>query len=133
MVEVASPSKSRILIVDDDLDIRLTLTDFLEDEGYWVKSVENGREALNWLRSNPLPRLVLLDLMMPVMDGYLFRSEQKRDPHISGVPVVVMTARGARETKAIDALEVLPKPLDIERLMNAIRRADGVAAAGGLA
>src|SRR5579862_4602951 len=67
---------SGILIVDDDPDIRDSLKEVLEDEGYEVNGVANGREALDYLRKSPRPCVILLDLMMPVMDGWQFRREQ---------------------------------------------------------
>ena len=69
---------SGILIVDDDPDIRDSLKEVLEDEGYEVNGVANGREALDYLRKSPRPCVILLDLMMPVMDGWQFRKEQKQ-------------------------------------------------------
>lgn len=116
-----------ILIVDDDVDIRDTLCDFFEDEGYTVGAAGNGREGLQYLREHPRTSLVLLDLMMPVMDGFEFRSEQKRDPAIAAVPVIVMTARGAVSRAEIDVDQVLQKPLKLDKLLDAIRRAERTA------
>jgi CheY-like chemotaxis protein len=115
-------SKS-ILIVDDDADIRGVLSEFLEYEGYSVATAAHGREALGFLRTHARPSVVLLDLMMPTMDGFQFREEQKRDPAIASIPVIVMTARGALESGAIDVAQVLPKPLELERLMAALDEA----------
>ncbi|ALK99485.2 MULTISPECIES: response regulator [unclassified Massilia] len=109
-----------ILIVDDDADIRDVLSDFLEDEGYAVATAANGREALAHLQAHPQTSVVLLDLMMPIMNGFQFRTEQKADPAIAAVPVVVMTASGALGSGTIDAREVLAKPLDLERLLAAL-------------
>ena len=75
-----------ILVVDDDPDIRDSLREVLEDEGYEVACVGNGREALDHLKTaNPRPCVILLDLMMPVMDGWQFRKEQKQDAEIAGI------------------------------------------------
>ena len=116
------PSK-RILIVDDDIAIRRTLSELLEEEGYSVASVENGLEALAYLRDDPSSiALVLLDLMMPVMDGFQFRAEQKRDPALAATPIVVMTARGATERAGIDAEAILSMPFDLPKLMDTIER-----------
>ena len=113
----------RILIVDDDHDIRQTLSEVLEDEGYLVQSVANGAEALQALREGRLlPALILLDLMMPVMDGFQFRLEQQRDPRIAGIPVVVITAGGNHDLKTIDAVEVIAKPIKLARLLSAIEQ-----------
>jgi len=113
-----------ILVVDDDVDIRATLTDVLEDEGYRVDAVGNGREALAYLRTHRSPSIVLLDLMMPVMDGFMFRAEQNNDPALAAIPVVVMTARGSLEPGAIDVPDVLAKPLKLAALLDAIQRAE---------
>ncbi|WP_437818121.1 response regulator [Sorangium sp. So ce1078] len=116
------PSK-RILIVDDDAAIRRTLSELLEEEGYVVASVANGREALDYLRDDPSSiSLVLLDLMMPVMDGFQFRAEQKSDPMLAAMPIVVMTARGGTERAGIDADAVISKPFDVLKLMDTIER-----------
>lgn len=109
-----------ILIVDDDADIRAVLSEFLEYEGYAVATAGNGREALDYLRAHALPAVVLLDLMMPTMDGFQFREEQKRDAAIAPVPVILMTARGALEPGAIDVARILAKPLELEVLMAAL-------------
>jgi CheY-like chemotaxis protein len=111
-----------ILVVDDDPDIRDSLREVLEDEGYKVSCVANGREALDYLRSDaPRPCVILLDLMMPVMDGWQFRKEQKQDPAIADIPLVVITATGKRPV-LIDAAELVMKPLDLGRLFEAIDR-----------
>ncbi|WP_437281554.1 response regulator transcription factor [Sorangium sp. So ce375] len=113
----------RILIVDDDAAIRRTLSELLEEEGYAVACAANGREALAYLRDDPSSiSLVLLDLMMPVMDGFQFRAEQKRDPTLAATPTVVMTARGATERAGIDADAILSKPFDVLKLMDTIER-----------
>ncbi|WP_437680825.1 response regulator [Sorangium sp. So ce131] len=112
----------RILIVDDDAAIRRTLGELLEEEGYAVASAANGREALDCLRDDPTFALVLLDLMMPVMDGFQFRAEQKSDPALASLPVVVMTARGGMDRAGFDAEAVVSKPFDLLLLMGAIER-----------
>jgi len=114
---------SGILVVDDDPDIRESLREVLEDEGYSVNCVGNGREALDYLKtaSSPRPCVILLDLMMPVMDGWQFRREQKQDPAIADIPLVVITATGKRPV-LIDAAELVMKPLDLNRLFEAIER-----------
>jgi CheY-like chemotaxis protein len=110
-----------VLVVDDDPDIRDSLREVLEDEGYTVSSVANGREALDYLRSGKRPCVILLDLMMPIMDGWQFRREQKQDATIADIPLVVITATGKRPV-LIDADELVMKPLDLTRLFEAIDR-----------
>jgi len=115
-------STHTILVVDDDADIRASLCDLLEDEGYAVATAAHGRDALDYLRGHPAPSVVLLDLMMPTMDGYEFRAEQKRDPTIAAIPVVVMTARGTVEP-GLDVEQILQKPLKLPKLRDALQRA----------
>jgi CheY-like chemotaxis protein len=111
-----------ILVVDDDPDIRDSLREVLEDEGYEVACVGNGKEALDHLKSvNPQPCVILLDLMMPVMDGWQFRKEQKLHPEIADIPLVVITATGKRPV-LIDAAELVMKPLDLTRLFQSVER-----------
>ena len=112
---------SGILVVDDDPDIRDSLKEVLEDEGYTVNSVANGREALEYLKRSPRPCVILLDLMMPVMDGWQFRREQKQDPTIAAIPLIVITATGKRPV-LIAADELVMKPLDLGRLFEAVER-----------
>lgn len=110
-----------VLIVDDDPDIRDALTQLLEDEGYEVHSAGDGRQALERLRGGVIPGLVLLDLMMPIMNGWELRAEMKKDPALSGIPVVVITAGGSNiDRSSIDAEAFLPKPLDIKRLTDLV-------------
>src|SRR5262245_59582395 len=82
------PRKS-VLIIEDDPDIREALAEILEDEGYATVLAGNGREALDHLAKSEMPALILLDLMMPIMDGWQFRDEQRRSPSYAAIPVVV--------------------------------------------
>lgn len=115
---------SEILVVDDDTDIRDSLLELLEFEGYSVIGAANGKEALDQLRRR-LPAVVLLDLMMPVMDGFEFRREQLADPQLSGVPVVIVSAGGrcAQAAKELGAMGCVQKPLDVPTLLRVIRSA----------
>jgi CheY-like chemotaxis protein len=114
-----------ILLVEDDFAIRETVADVLEGEGFEVACAANGEEALARLGDgSSQPGVILLDLMMPVMDGWAFRSAQRLDPRIAGIPVVVVsTGAGAEETLdrlAPDAF--LPKPFDLDRLLDVVGR-----------
>ena len=112
-----------VLLVDDDADIRAALTDFLRDEGFVVHTARNGREALKWLRDNgDQPNVVLLDLMMPVMDGRAFLDARESDPQLSAIPVVVVSADPRRTDLASGhpRCVVLAKPVVPERLLQAI-------------
>src|SRR3982074_3818832 len=99
MGSARSPNKN-ILVVEDDPDIRAALTQILSDDGYAVATAANGQEAIDHLRRTSPPALILLDLMMPVMDGWQFRSHQKQDPALKSIPVVIVTADGSAQNKA---------------------------------
>src|SRR5438445_696734 len=88
----AQGAERDVLLVDDDFEICDTLSQLLQDEGYSVATASNGLEALHYLRGATLPRLILLDLMMPVMNGWQFRHEQQRDPELASIPLVVLSA-----------------------------------------
>lgn len=112
-----------LLVVEDDRDIREALVEILEESGLEVESCKDGVEALERLDRGPLPDLLLLDLMMPRLDGFGVLAEMKKNAALSAVPVVVLSAStdlpralqaGARST--------LRKPIDIDRLMHEIER-----------
>jgi CheY-like chemotaxis protein len=114
-----------ILIVDDDDDIRANLREVLEDERYQTSSATNGQEALDLLRAAPvLPRLILLDLMMPVKDGFAFRDEQRSEARLSEIPVVVMSAAGTPDLARlhIASSAYLKKPFAIDTLLAMVQR-----------
>jgi len=114
-----------ILIVEDDLDIAENLKALLSLEGYSSEISKDGLDALNRLRDgSPRPSLILLDLMMPVMDGFQFYREQQSDPTIAGIPVVVMTAGGNVEAKVqkMGIQAYFRKPLDVDKLFATIER-----------
>jgi CheY-like chemotaxis protein len=109
-----------VLVVDDDPDL-LDVTSFvIETEGMAVETARNGEEALALLHAGRLPELVLLDLMMPVMNGWEFLAAVANDPLLRPVPVVVLTA--AEHAEIPGALEVLSKPMDLEQLLRVVER-----------
>jgi CheY-like chemotaxis protein len=110
-----------ILIIDDDAGIADSLSTLLIDEGYRVEVAYNGSKGLEYLANNDLPSVILLDLMMPVMDGFTFRKEQSEDPRISKIPTIIMTA-GVLDVRAtsLNASAYLKKPLDIDKLLETI-------------
>jgi len=114
----------RILVVEDDADLRASVAQTLQEEGYEVDVARNGRDALEAL-TRSAPDLVLLDLMMPVMSGWEFRERQRNHPQYGHIPVVVMTATSTLEAAAIDATDLLPKPLALEELLSVVRRYAG--------
>lgn len=112
-----------VFIVEDDVDTREMLGRFLELEGYRVETAANGKLALERLESGVGACVILLDLMMPVMDGWQFRQVQQNDPSLSRIPVVVVTAAGPRERiRPITADGWLAKPLDLDHLLATIER-----------
>ena len=115
---------SRALVVDDDDIIRGFLIEALSDEGYDVRSAANGREALALLGDDWLPEVIVLDLMMPEMDGWTFRTEQRRLPVASLIPVVVLSATRDlhAQTESLDAAAVFAKPFDLDHLLESIAR-----------
>jgi signal transduction histidine kinase len=111
-----------LLVVEDDCDIRDALDGLLKTEGYAVATCSNGAEALDYLRHAPKPDVIVLDLMMPVMDGWQFRVEQKRDPSLASIPVLALSADATPKAAAIDAEAYLKKPVDYETLIETIDR-----------
>ncbi len=106
-------------MVEDDQDIRESLRLSLDMLGYEVSAVANGAEALAYLASHENPCLILLDLMMPVMDGWEFRKRQQLDPRVAAIPVIVVTADGNAKQKALQlqAEGGIKKPFQLEELM----------------
>ncbi|WP_437280277.1 response regulator [Sorangium sp. So ce375] len=117
----------RILVVEDDLDIRSILTQLLMFEGYDVEEAADGAEALALLRRDGPPALILLDLMMPVMDGWQLRAELQRDPELASIPVVIVSAdvRVEQEASRLRVAGLLKKPLQIEPLLELVHRICG--------
>jgi CheY-like chemotaxis protein len=118
------PLQEVIVLVEDDEDLRETLAELLRLSGYAVLTAANGRDAIAVLRQAPEPCLVLLDLMMPVMDGWQFRRAQLGDPQIAGVPVVVISGADdvAAEAEALEAVAHLTKPIELRDVLGVIDR-----------
>jgi CheY-like chemotaxis protein len=108
----------RILVVEDDDDAREALVALLQMKGYRAVPAGNGQEALDYLHQAPVPDLIILDLWMPVIDGWQFRAEQIKDPRLKKVPVIVVTALSDRDD--VDANEVIIKPVDVDRLLTSV-------------
>lgn len=118
-----SGAKKKILVVDDDENVCTLLSHLLGRQGYEVKTTLNGWEAMEWLRKEPhAPDLILLDLRMPVMDGWKFRSVQREDPRLSSIPVVVITSvqTVGEDTRSIDAAGFLKKPVQADLLVRTV-------------
>jgi CheY-like chemotaxis protein len=117
----ASADASHVLIVEDDRDIRESVAEVLADEGYSVSAAADGREALELLRSAARrPDIILLDLMMPVMNGFQFREEQLKDLALAAIPVLIVTADANARSKAetLKAAGFVQKPLKIQPLLD---------------
>lgn len=109
-----------MLVVDDDADIRETIVTILESYGYRGEAAGDGAEALALLRANPSrPRLILLDLMMPNVNGIEFRRAQLADPALADIPVVIMTgAPAVSRDPTLVGLDVLVKPVDLRSIVS---------------
>jgi CheY-like chemotaxis protein len=113
-----------VLVVDDDADVRETLTEVLEEHGHQVFCAVNGSDALAQLRQSPQPPcVILLDLMMPVMDGRAFRIEQLKDPALSPIPVVVISAflDATEATAEMRPAAYVKKPVSLNTLVSVVR------------
>ena len=106
-----------IFIVEDDVDTREMLRRFLELEGYRVEIAANGRQALDRLKAGLNACVIVLDLMMPVMDGWQFRREQVRHKALAAIPVIVVSAAGRERLGEIRADAVVSKPVDLDELL----------------
>lgn len=117
----------KILVIEDDDAIQISVKELLEDAGYAVDCVYNGQQALDTLQSGSLPSLILLDLNMPLMNGYEFRRQQERDARIAQIPVVIMTADGQIASKRyqIGAVGFVKKPFEMGAFLEAIKRFAG--------
>jgi CheY-like chemotaxis protein len=126
-LDVPAPAQGAqwILVVDDDPDIREAFVTVLSDEGYCVAAVDDGAQALGWLERHAQDtRVILLDLMMPVMDGREFLKRKSTSPALSEVPVIVVTAGGACQDLVNTRLacDCLIKPVTIDQLIQAVGR-----------
>ena len=111
------------MIIEDDADVLDALASVLRDEDYHVQTAGDGAEALRQLREGACPGLILLDLMMPGMDGFSFRAAQQKDPRLAAIPVLVLTA-GHRDARvsAMNVAGELHKPVDLDVLLAAVAR-----------
>ena len=111
-----------ILVVDDDAEIRESLSDLLSDEGHLVRAAANGKEALELLRQTPAPCMILLDLMMPVMNGWQFVTEAAGDPALATIPVWIITAAGDAQPPPPGVSGILRKPFRLRELLDVVDR-----------
>jgi len=123
--DARASSRQHVLLVEDDAALRSSLAEVLEAEGFDVATAPNGRAALEVLRTGPPPSAIVLDLMMPVMDGWDFRHAQLADPALKDIPVVVVTAAGfSSETIRAQFGDVrfVPKSVPVDQLREALDR-----------
>jgi CheY-like chemotaxis protein len=109
-----------VLLVEDNDDVREMMSLALQLGGHEVWSARHGGEALALLHERPLPSLILTDLMMPVMNGWELRAALRNDPELAEVPVVAVSAIPAEHIERLEGMEFLPKPIDIDRLLDVV-------------
>jgi CheY-like chemotaxis protein len=118
-----------ILIVDDEADIRDSLQEFFEDEGYTVTTAANGAEALTQLATGELPCVIILDLLMPVLDGNEMYEKMQADPRLSQLPVIISTSDPRRAPSGVLTMK---KPVSLLRLASTVRQFCSARSAAGL-
>ena len=119
-----------VLLVDDDTAVRRTIARFLTSEGFVVVEANNGLEALTYLRTGAGASVIVLDLRMPVMDGWTFRREQRLDPALKKIPVVVLSGADADRFSELEAAESFEKPVRMSQVVGAVRRLSDVSLSG---
>jgi CheY-like chemotaxis protein len=113
----------RILLVDDDVDLRQSLAEALESAGYLVVQAANGAEAIESLRSSERPAVILLDLLMPVMNGWQFCELKQRDPDTAHIPVLAMSAAVSKDPTSpyyINVDDFIAKPVELDALLSKV-------------
>lgn len=109
-----------LLLVEDNDDVREMMALALQLDGHTVHAVANGREALASLKDGVEPCLILMDLMMPVMNGWEFRAALQQDPALREIPVVVVSALSADAAQRLPGTAYVSKPVDIDRLLETV-------------
>jgi DNA-binding response OmpR family regulator len=113
--------RARVLVVDDDAIIRRFLVEALTDDGYEVREAGDGGQALAIL-GDWRPNLIVLDLMMPVLDGWEFLAQQRHLAHLADIPVLVLSAAHRVQDTALDAAAVFAKPFDLDEVLASAKR-----------
>ncbi len=115
--------RQRLMLIEDDFMLRAHLSELLAAEGYLVTCAADGAEALDRLEREPTPAVILVDIMMPKMDGVSFRQAQLQSPALRNVPTIAMTAgRGIRDLDSLQFENVMQKPIDFDRLVEALAK-----------
>ena len=109
-----------ILVVEDNDDVREMMSITLQLEGHDVVTACNGRQALDVLHRGADPCMILLDLMMPVMNGWQFQEEVAKDPELCEIPVVIVSAASGERVKNTAAAAYIPKPIDVDKLLDVV-------------
>ena len=124
MAEPRQEDEHRVLLVEDDAEFRDSLAHLLRIRGYDVSCAANGAQAIEQLRKGPEPCVILLDLMMPVMDGWAFRHAMLADPECARIPVVILSGADdvAEEARRLEAAAYLTKPCDTRRVFELLER-----------
>jgi CheY-like chemotaxis protein len=117
-------SRGSVLIVDDDVDIREIVAEVLGDVGYEVTQAANGREALAVVRDTSVrPSVILLDLMMPIMDGYGFLEQRSLDPALASIPIAIVSAgHGVDRARIGHGIPIITKPFETRQLVGVLHR-----------
>jgi CheY-like chemotaxis protein len=118
----ASAMSCTVLLVEDDPDVLGMMDQLLRLEGFTPVTAMNGREALRLLKTGLQPEVILLDLMMPVMDGWAFRRAQRADADIAGIPVIVLTAAAHISHDELEAVAVFRKPVPLDDVIAVLTR-----------
>ncbi len=122
---IPHPDKTRrrtVMVIDDDDAIREALEDVLGDEGYEVIGAADGQQALELLHGDNRPSAILVDLWMPVMDGWKFLDTLLADPRLSRIPLVVLTAARDQRARDLCVAEVLTKPVQLHQVLGVLKR-----------
>jgi CheY-like chemotaxis protein len=117
-----APEVRPVLIVDDDVAVRRTIGRFLGFEGFTVIEADNGLNALTYLRGGGDAGVIVLDLRMPVMDGWTFRREQRADPALADIPIVILSGVEPDRVSELDAAATFEKPFSMPQLVATVRR-----------
>jgi CheY-like chemotaxis protein len=120
-VGAAAPGPT-VMIVDDDDAIREALEDVLSDEGYRIIGMSDGQQALDYLNAQGAPAAILVDLWMPVMDGWKFLDALLEDTRFSRIPLIVLTAARDQRARELRVSEVLTKPVQLQQVLSALER-----------
>jgi len=116
----AGPMGCRVLIIEDDVELRSMMDAILANDGFEPLTASNGRDALQALQGGADPQVIILDLMMPVMDGWQFRRALRHYPRLWGIPTVIVSALSNPNVSELQPAAVLCKPVNVDELMHVV-------------